>query len=470
LEDYAAYYVRCHVEYGRRCTRLHFFSKVFDRSVLADAIAGNTSAITKVTTCYLGFVVVKPLPSTIIGRTCLVTYEGRNYPATRDQKVHLFGIELSVKSLPFQEQDRDVAACATSALWSVFNGTGHLFQHRIPSPAEITNVAAETQRVMSRALPAGAGLTGEQIADTIRAVGLEPGYVKVENIDLLLISAVAYLKAKIPSILLGALVEQKGRKLNAKTLGLHALALAGYSNPNGRLVTYKSTQFLATATTRLYAHDDQLGPFAKLIVDRKAHRSLLSFSSSSRTGIRFEPRILLVPLYHKIRVPLESVLSAVAALDRWVSSKLGLGRAVVWNVELSSNAIFKLEVSKDTGIAEYFRLKTLMSDLPRYMWRVSAYSDDQRLFDLLFDATDLLQGGHVTGGIPYACNVCLLIAALALNEQTSKHLSRSANRARENQVLDMALSWFAESAKFFEPKDRTARRLSAIRRSPAAAN
>jgi hypothetical protein len=457
LEDYAAYYARCHEEYGRRCSRLHFFSSVFDRDFIEKAIRGNKTCVKRLQRSYLGFIVVKPLPSTVIGRTCLVTYatlEGRAYPAAREYKVHLFGIELSVTSLPFQEQDRDVAACATSALWSVFNATGHLFQHSIPSPAEITNAAAESRRVMSRALPAGSGLTAEQIADAIRSVGLEPGYIKVENIDLLLISACAYLKAGIPGILLGALVERKTKRAKPVELGLHAVALGGYSLPDRKpvpygsaLLQYGAALFSATGTTRLYAHDDQLGPFSKLIVDRVKHPGLLSSSSSSKTGIRFSPQTLLIPLYHKIRVPIESVISAIAALNVFVEATrqdlVKLDKPVVWDVELTSNADFKRRVYGDKDIAEKFRLKTLMEDLPRYMWRVSAVSDGRRLFDLLFDATDLLQGGHFTGGIPYSKDICLKLASLVRNPQGL--LSRSTNR-----VMAMAMKWFGENAEAFD--------------------
>ena len=33
-----------------------------------------------------------------------------------------------------------MAACATSALWSLFQKTAKIFQHSIPSPVEITKI------------------------------------------------------------------------------------------------------------------------------------------------------------------------------------------------------------------------------------------------------------------------------------------------------------------------------------------
>lgn len=451
LEDYAAYYARCHEQYGRRCSRLHFFNTPFEQDLIDRAIGGDATCVAKMQESYLGFIVVKPLPSTVIGRTCLVTYErlggNREYPATREYKVHLFGIELSVKSLPFQEQDKDVAACATSALWSVFNETGHIFQHNIPSPAEITNAATESRRVMSRALPAGSGLTAEQIADAIRSVGLEPGYINAESLELLLISSIAYLRAGIPSILLGALMEQKTKRSKPVQIGLHAVALAGFGSLEGKPLQYSSTLFAATGSSRLYAHDDGHGPFSRLVIDRKAHPGLLSSSDSDETKRRFSPQTLLVPLYHKIRVPVEAVISATANLNSFVeATRQGvvapLKKPVVWDIQLVSNADFKREVYEDDRILGDFKRKALLEDLPRYMWRVSATGDAAPLFDLLFDATDLLQGGHFTTGIPYSKEICMKLALLARAPHGLR--SRSANR-----VTAMAINWFAQNADEF---------------------
>src|ERR1700733_5147963 len=72
LEDYAAYYVRSFNAYKRTCLRLHFFSKGFDRDVF-NPILTNTSEV-DLSNDYIGFIVIKPLPQTIFGRTCLRTY------------------------------------------------------------------------------------------------------------------------------------------------------------------------------------------------------------------------------------------------------------------------------------------------------------------------------------------------------------------------------------------------------------
>jgi hypothetical protein len=77
LEDFAAYYVRCFSEYKRQCARLHFFDSVVTSKDLSGALDGSRPNARALQKSYLGFVVLKPLPQTIIGRTCLVTYPER---------------------------------------------------------------------------------------------------------------------------------------------------------------------------------------------------------------------------------------------------------------------------------------------------------------------------------------------------------------------------------------------------------
>lgn len=88
LEDFAAYYVRCHEAYSRFCTRLHFFKRGFSASDFESVLSGVGSPATSagdLADAYLGFIVVKPLPETIFGRTCLRTYEheGRRQATSR---------------------------------------------------------------------------------------------------------------------------------------------------------------------------------------------------------------------------------------------------------------------------------------------------------------------------------------------------------------------------------------------------
>jgi len=116
LEDFAAYYVRCFSTYSKVCARLHFFNIEFTQGDFEEYL--KSSADVKISPDslqkgYLGFVVIKPLPQTVIGRTCLKTYppeDRRYFPIARSYNANLFGTELTIRSLAFQEQDKVVAA------------------------------------------------------------------------------------------------------------------------------------------------------------------------------------------------------------------------------------------------------------------------------------------------------------------------------------------------------------------------
>ena len=333
LEDFAAYHVRSFYPYRRHCARLHFFSMQLQSTDIVKLVTGSPTPITQadLQAAYQGFVVIKPLPFTVVGRTCLRTYpddltEKRRYPVAYEECVNIFGLKLTVKTLPFQEQDRDVAACASSALWSVFHATGKRFQHAIPSPVQITSIATKHSGYDERVLPNQSGLNSRQIADAIRAVALEPCTIgllaKGKNSDvqntpanraiLLRIAAVAHLEAGIPCILLAKTYE------NNQELGNHAMALTGYRIPAAAPVAYGETGILFSASriNRFYAHDDQVGPFARMGFCDDGRLSTAQVNRhGKRDRIFAEPTHLMMPLYHKIRIPFQQILRLAIQID-----------------------------------------------------------------------------------------------------------------------------------------------------------
>lgn len=422
LEDYAAYYVRCFDDYARYCNRLHFFSCKLAEDQVRSVIQGTDDAITidMLKKGYLGFVVAKPLPTTVVGRTCLITYppEGRRcFPNTRDYEAHLFGIDLTIRdTLAFQEQDNVVAACATSALWSVFQGTGKLFQHPIPSPVEITKAAAERLPSNTRLLPNN-GLNLEMMAHAIRSVSLEPfwinGAATTADHYTLKSAAYAYLQGHIPMILGIALVDTTYNP--AKFMGKHAVALTGYSLGNGPIQPFGSTSFRLRASRidKFYVHDDQVGPFARMEFDGATatyqHPSagivgpVVTIATSWRgdNGVIGSGKalsdMLLIPLYHKIRVPFSIIHDGVLHFDSFASKLLRAGPAPLkenleWDIYLTTVIDVKKGIREITALPAERKAMLLTRQLPRYIWCATAYAEGQRVFDCLFDATDIEQG------------------------------------------------------------------------------
>lgn len=415
LEDYSEYYVRCFREYPRKCTRLHFFKNDFTFTAFESCLLGNSDTLTlkQLQDNYLGFIVLKPLPRTIIGRTCLITYphEGRRYfEATRCYVVNLFGLRLKVEhTLAFQEQDAVVAACATSALWSIFQATGHLFQHQIPSPAAITSNATRILTTEQRAFPSP-GLTPLEMAHAIKSVGLEPFTANVANHYLLKATVYAYLRAGIPMMLGFHLVDVSNP--NLRYIGKHAVAITGYSLGQGSPEALDTTGFLLRATRidKIYAHDDQVGPFSRMVFDGKEidfnGKPVASILTSWKgdTGAigdrRAAPDLLLIPIYHKIRIPFNAIHDIVFTFDRILKeiiTAIGSGyfprpQLFEWDIFLVSVNSLKENIFLSGEGTEGVRRELLFQSLPRFLWQASLLVDACVRLDLLFDATDIEQG------------------------------------------------------------------------------
>jgi len=430
LEDHAAYYDRCFFEYGKHCKRLHFFTSHFDLTKLTSWLSNDIEATEteQLKASYLGFIVFKPVPETVIGKTCLRVYDSdggrREYPITRTYDVNLFGIFLHVKTLAFQEQDRTAAACATSALWSVFQGTGKLFHHPIPSPVDITRMAGASISSIQRLFPSE-GLTLEQIARAIREVGLEPYYVRIQSREELTFNVYSYLMNEIPLLMgmylfedrkRGCLLPANERKRMPEG---HAVAVTGVSIgfPAPDKPSYNSILLKSSRIDKLYAHDDQVGPFARMKFvtppnatasgfDKDGYNRELALSTSwpSRFGsdgiVHALPSVLIVPLYHKIRIPVHIILEMTKAFEgilkrlviHGVLPSLGI---MEWDVKLTKVNSLKSEIHESTVLDRSDRLCILTDRMPRYIWRASLHCSSYAgaiVLDLLFDTTDIIHG------------------------------------------------------------------------------
>lgn len=421
LEDFAAYYVRCFEDYERKCARLHFFQHDFSEDEFSALLAGDEAKLSSshLRERYLGFIVAKPLPHAVVGRTCLKTYGDdngrRRYMNVRPCKASLFGLELSVDSLAFQEQDRVVSACATSALWSAFHATSVLFQHSLPSPVDITRQAAEHSPVRSRVFPHSDGLLVEQMAFAIRRVGLEPLYVQGDPDDpeepgnvrvtarVLRSSVYAYSSYGIPMILLTDLYEPDGQ--NGRFRGSHACTITGFSAGAKPAPTDARTMLTADRIDKLYVHDDQVGPFARMeLLEQSGFVGLsTSWGLPNLRDVVALPFALLIPLYNKIRIPFSNAIKLIKALDRGLTLLRGLpGNPLQlqqekpeWDVRLTNINEVKESVAKATHLSDHQKVEMRLLPLPRFMWRATASTSAGVVLDVIIDATDINHGRFI---------------------------------------------------------------------------
>jgi hypothetical protein len=157
LIDYSKFYARSFDDIKKYTIRLHFFRKEIKKDEFYKLLENyhkkynKTSfgkhQIIKLKKDYLGFVVVKPVfdsnEDPLLGRTLLEPYPHNDGTELREHlkneyPVSLFGLPLSITSLPFQMQDQSVGACATTSCWVALYPLNSLFGTAIHSLAEIT--------------------------------------------------------------------------------------------------------------------------------------------------------------------------------------------------------------------------------------------------------------------------------------------------------------------------------------------
>ena len=420
LEDYSGYYSRCFTRYARFCSRIHVFNSKFGKRKLNNLIKSGSS-IGQLG--YKGFIVVKPLPQTVVGRTCLERpnheeWDGE-FPSDIKIELSLFGIGSTIQSSPFQEQDHEVAACATTALWTALASTGTLFTHSVPSPFEITNTAHLNSQFEHRSMP-NEGLTASQIAQAISAVGLEPTSFPADSPELLRAGIYAYLRGGISPVLGIEFEPQK----DGDEPEYHAVAVTGYHLGESSRAIDNAPKLKASRIDRLYVHDDGVGPYAPVEVKANNGECVLEtlWKKPDGTNWNARPFLSMVALYHKIRTPFSDVYDAIYDIDRILKILFTDHDRLEWDIFLISNNQFKQEIKIANEIDSGYLLEIMTRNLPRFLWRVLCRVEgSKKLFEFVLDATDLRQGGQVVEYIKYDESICHDLS-LTLNSNRSQLL------------------------------------------------
>lgn len=439
LDDYATYFAKCHQGYRRKCRRLHFFRCTFTQveydgfleGTLPDFASRLRAGEGTEAQAYLGFLVLKPLPRTFVGRTCLLPYprlpkpgggapstETRHYPSVHEEIAHLGGMALSVLTLPYQEQDSVVSACATTALWCSLSQTGSLFRHTKPTPAQITRVATEHGQIQGRVLP-NRGLELGQMCRAILTMGLEVESRKGSLVEDVRGLIYGYLAFGLP-VVLG--LEESGSNPPRR----HAVTVCGYSLDGDSRVLPTLADYALPLTsdriTALYVHDDQNGPFTRL--------DLLGVNRLKRRyGARrpdYDLFAVVVPLYHKIRVRYETAVTAAAYVAAVIGSAPDTG-SLVWNVRLELGTNVAAFAGSSTGLAPDVRARLLQAPWPRFVWLASAEAGGRKILDVVIDATDLETAFIVNRLIFWDTSVATRMKSLLANAQDVKDIRQYAH-------------------------------------------
>ena len=397
IDDFSLFYSRSLRDYPNYCQRLHFFSSVFDEEYWSKLVLRANVGVRKEVEQelgeeYLGFIVIKPLPGSPIGRTVLRTFPRnahngarREFATTRRYTVNIAGLSLSVDGVAFQQQDQGVSACATTALWSALQRTAPLERLSSPTPAQITEAASRYMLAGGRALPSE-GLSFHQLCEAVRATGLAPVLLASISPREDQAHMATYMQSGLP-VLLGIFPLPGGDG--------HALCGVGLRLGSVQPITDTQIRYRdgATAVERIYVHDDRLGPYASArlrstTVKNDVVTTLELRWPDEQPAEEFRLRFLLIPVPKKLRlsaVRLRALAHEVAQTVAVIMPELdGIEvRTRFWEGATYRSKAYDFDLSFE-GLREF----THQTVLSRYVGVIGLVADAGPIADVIIDATE----------------------------------------------------------------------------------
>lgn len=401
LEEYSHYYATLLQPPPVKATRLHFFDEVW---TLEDAMRLLAERIDHpdnrtIDEHYLGFAVIRPLPAAPIGRTVLRPYSKEKErcfaAASLRNRVHVAGLTLEVEGLPFQQQDQGVAACSTTAIWSALAKTIRGDGGRAPTPFAVTKAATDHQ-VQARSFPATAGLDLDQMATAIHEFGYQPHVFRPpESSDEFYLALKTYLRSGIPVVM----------RAKVQDADLHALTLVGFrewtdgdESAAPFLEIGDKVSIRCKGVVRWYAHDDRLGPYARLGLAEGGNTLQLMPSSDGFESLKSRMKLYdaIVPLYPKLRLTAEELIQFSLDLSPLVKRLMGNSGASEEDLlvepcfMLGGEYLHSLH-SRPMETARKVEICTKLT-LSRYVGVLSWLLDGEWILDAVYDTTDLRRG------------------------------------------------------------------------------
>lgn len=427
IDDYSAFYSTSFRQYDNWCRRVHFFSiekpeleKNLSRLFkIGRKVIEGTSKLSRACEdfshdAYLGFSVIKPLPGSPVGRTVLRHY-GKNaepgflrkFNCTRNYKVHFFGLEFTVCGLVFQQQDRAVSACATTALWTSLSKLKEFENLRTPTPAQITKLATQHFLPYGRSMPQENGLSVEQMCQAIQSLGLSPYLIKADNFD----NTKAYLYSAIFSGFAPILIIEK--VVNGKiTSEGHAVTATGMKiaekHVKSLIHTKNKTYFddVANDLEAIYVNDDRLSPYFRIKIELVNKRLLINFivkdedSGKILLNERWNLSHILIPLHPKIRLSFAELRETAVTLVNLVGSFMDSFMKQT-NTQLDKEILMNFWITKSSEyVSHLFFGNFKISEekclefqhtigLSRYVGIVRLSDESFGVMDVLIDTTNI---------------------------------------------------------------------------------
>lgn len=170
--EHSFFYSTTFRRYPSVCHRIHFFT---------EPLTDDLDNLEEIADSYLGYSVIRPLPTSPIGRTVLAPPPRLTSAilCSVDDQVHLKGVQLTARGVPFVSQDGQYLRCSHSCLWSA-SYHAHL-RRRSPRhlPRDVREAALGGE-VVGRQTP-HEGLSVAQLLSALHDLGFSGGRVPLPH-------------------------------------------------------------------------------------------------------------------------------------------------------------------------------------------------------------------------------------------------------------------------------------------------
>jgi hypothetical protein len=397
MEDHGAFYARSFAATTNFCERIHFF-QCDERELEARLLqtAGSSADTSELNRDYLGFMVLKPLPGTPVGRTVLRPRKNESdrstvFFAQRGYDVHIGGVTITAEGIAFQEQDVGVSVCATMSIWSSLQQLKHEEQFGVATPAEISSLA-QTIRVPPGRASIASGLSVEEMCRAVNALGLTAQVIATRTqIDVIRFVLHTSLRSQFAPVLLISVPGQTdGHAITATgiRLGNPLLASAAGSRAWGRI-------------SGLYVHDDRVGPYVEVSLGQR-YETVKSVSGAELKrlvttvgplrgyigddDVDWDLFQILLPLNSQIKLPLPELKAYITELIEAISEAVPVD-----DVDVDCRIVRPHVYLKESLLAKHDAASALDFQrgvaVPRYTGVVSISSPTIGEIDVLVDMT-----------------------------------------------------------------------------------
>lgn len=382
-DTYYSYYASKFQDYERTCLRVHVFSEN-----VQDSIEDNDER-------YLGYFIVRPLPSHPLGRSFIAPAAFKDdgfLCCLCKQSISLTGIHLSVCAFPHVVQDEETHKCAESVVWMLLSYFGTKFcSYNTLLPSEIRRKIDSISK--HRLLPSN-GLTLEEITMCLNSTNHNCLYYlfddKTSDKALYFIVMRIYIESGMPFIV--AYTDEHDAN--------HVVLAVGHEDIDFNAIHIKFTEYGDKCWHDVSAFGKQLvfmdDNFPQYVVDNCEGEI-----GRYKPKVKYRVRGFIVPTHRHMHMEALGAFKLMNTIfDEKNTGLASLGnRRWITRLFLTSSKNFKHSLIDDDVIDDEHRGHFLFMLMPKFIWVCELY--DERSYKpnangvqvcsgvLVFDATEM---------------------------------------------------------------------------------